>query len=1055
MIKIIRRFTKLGQDVYDTCQWKKVHCKITEPNGKVVFELANAEFPEHYSQVACEIVASKYFRRAGVPSSTVIVPEEGIDAKWSPRTPSPNTIFGGEISLKDCINRMVGHWTYWAAKMKIVDDLDAFADELKYMILHQYWSPNSPQWFNTGLSWAYGVKKKNEGYYTIHGEYKDGCYEQAHACFIQPVEDQMFGENGIFEILNNEARIFKKGSGTGTNFSKLRAKNERLSGGGKSSGVLSYLKIFDRSADCIKSGGTTRRSAKMVILDLDHPDIEEFIEWKSLEETKVASLITGSKANFRYLNAIVQDPKNDNLKLLALRRGVESNYIDRAVLLGKMGYKEFPMALIGNDFNGDGYGTVSGQNSNNTVSIRDSFFKALETPGGDWYLISRLPAKSQKHWEFVEKTLQGDLYKNKNSYGMMVDGKIHDVPKMMKASELMEKIAFNAWQSADPGVHFRDTINDWHTCLNDGEIRSSNPCSEYLFLDNTACNLSSHRLTKHFVDGCFDIDSYAHAIRLSQIVLDISVESALLPSKGIGEGTAKYRTTGNGYADIGALLMRMGIPYDSDKGRAWIAALTSLLTSECYIISKQLADIHGPYEAYERNKEHHRKVIENHMYAAQVGDDVHTNIDPDRLDTSLIPSELAKAVTASWIEAQRAPNGYRNAHVTVIAPTGTIGIQMDCDTTGIEPDFSLKKWKKLSGGGYLTIVNQSVPEALRVLGYEPDQIQEIIKHYDGTKSYPGIDPEKIKASMHVSQLGLPESLQNEIYGHGTLRGSALKDEHLKVFDCANDISWKGHVLAMAAAQPFLSGSISKTINMPHDATVNDVKEAYIFSWKHALKCNAIYRDGSKLSQPLNLKLNVENIGSTLSPIDQEIQEMLTSGRGHRIKPPARRAGWTDEFEINGFKYYLRHNVDANNKLIELWVDAPNESSSVRTALNTMCRFVSKGLQYGMPVEEVVDTFIGIQQDPRGLVRHENIKVCKSIYDAIGRFIAYMYLGKTDMTDVETEMLVADSTTSQTTVVSHKKTTKECPRCSSVDISMPSSCKNHCKTCGYSWGGCGE
>ena len=1011
MIHIERFFTKQGQDVYDTCSWKKITCKITE-GDKVIFELNNAEFPEHYSQTACDIVASKYFRRAGIPLNRHRVQEENVPARFQRSEPDEKTSHGAEISLRNCIDRMVGHWTYWAACMKIVDDLDAFSDELKYMILHQYWSPNSPQWFNAGLNWAYGIKPKNEGYFTIHGEYISGCFEQMHACFIQPVEDAMFGEDSIFEALNNEARIFKKGSGTGTNFSKLRAKGERLTGGGKSSGVLSYLRIFDRSADSIKSGGTTRRSAKMVILDLDHPDIEEFIAWKSLEETKVASMITGSKLNKRYLDAIVKDTKNDQLKALALRRGVESNYIDRAVLLGQMGYVEFPMALISNDFNGDGYGTVSGQNSNNTVSIPDAFFKCLEQ-NLTWYLITRLPSKRQKDWGNPVDHPQGSVYSSGINKAIMKDGKFHDVVKGIQSKDLMDMIAFNAWQSADPGVHFSTTINDWHTCKADGDIRASNPCSEYLFLDNTACNLSSHRLTKHMGET-FNVLSYAHCIKLSQIVLDISVESALLPSKGIGEGTAKYRTTGNGYADIGAMLMKMGVPYDSDVGRAWIGAMTSLLTSECYRVSRDLADLKGPYEAWERNKEHHMNVMTNHLYAAHASDDINAEIDPDRLDYGLIPFEIGFAIKESWEDAVKAPKGYRNAHVTVLAPTGTIGIQMDCDTTGIEPDFSLHKYKKLSGGGYIKMVNQAVPEALINLKYTQNQIATIMGEFESS---------------------------------GIL---IVNEEHKPVFACANKIHWKGHVLAMAAAQPFLSGAISKTINMHHDATVTDIKEALLLSHKHALKCNAIYRDGSKLSQPLNLKLN-SDIVTELPKIKDELNELTTSGRGIRNKPPARRAGWTDEFTINGFKYYLRHNVDSNNKLCELWIDAPNESSSVRTALNTMCRFMSKALQYGMPIEEIVDTFTGIQQDPKGLVQHENIKVCKSIYDAVGRFIAYMYLGQKDMAEVQTNMLVEESTD----VVSQKKTMKECPRCSSSDISAPSSCKNKCKTCGHEWGGCGE
>lgn len=1015
MIKLERIFTKEGQDVYSSCLWKKVDC-IIKDGDKVIFEMKGAEFPEFYSQNACDIVASKYFRRAGVP----------VNRKNNNYEPyvAIGTETRGENSLKDCISRMVGHWTYWAHKMGIFEDVNVFKDEMTYILLHQYWSPNSPQWFNAGLNWAYGIKPAaHENYYTINGKYESGCYEQMHACFLQPIEDSMFGKDSIFELLNNEARIFKKGSGSGTNFSNLRGKGERLSGGGKSSGVISYLKIFDECAGSIKSGGVTRRSASMRVLDLDHPDVIDFIEWKSKEETKVASMITGSKINKHYLNAIVKDPENSKLKALALQRGIESNYIDRACLLAKMGYSEFPLDVINNDFNGEGYQTVSGQNSNNTVSITDKFFECLKNDL-PWFLISRLPSTNQKNdLSFKAHHPQGIIYDNGDRIN--IDGTYYDITKTVQAKYLMDKIALNAWQSADPGVHFRDTINQWNTCLNDGEITTSNPCSEVFLLDNTACNLGSHKVTKYFENGKFNIELFEKVVYLSHIVLDITNESALLPSEGIAKGTKRYRPTGNGLMDVGALLMKMGIPYDSDKGRAWIGALTSVMTATCYIASADLADDIGGYEAFESNFNHHRKVVNLHRAASGVIDKF-GNTKMLQLDDKLIPSDIFATICSLWSQCD-IRNSFRNSHVTCLAPTGTISIQCDADTSGIEPDFSLIKFKKMSGGGYLKIVNQAISESLTSLGYNP---KDIIEHIEKT---------------------------------GSIKGSKIKKEHESIFHCANDISWQGHVLAVAAAQPMLSGGISKTINMPHDATVDDIKEAYLFSYQHGLKCNAVYRDGSKLSQPLNITLD-EGVSTEMLSIDYELNpktifNVPSNGRGIRVKPPARRAGWTDDFVLNGYKYYLRHNVDNNGNLIELWIDAPNESSSVRTALNTMCRFLSKALQYGMPVDEIVDTFVGIQQDPKGLVVHENVKVCKSIYDAVGKFIAYRYLGQKDMVDVNTEkeeVLIASEVKSPIKLsIIPKKTIEECPRCSSHKISKVSSCSSKCAICGYSWGGCGE
>ncbi|HEY7823012.1 MAG TPA: vitamin B12-dependent ribonucleotide reductase, partial [Acidimicrobiia bacterium] len=838
-LRITRRFTEAGTDPYSHFEWSHRDSRITNPDGSVVFEMTDAEIPAHWSQVASDIMVSKYFRKAGVPQYD----DEGnqiFDEDGSPVT-------GPESSSKQVFDRLAGTWRHWGEKkgyFASAEDAEAFEDELKYMLAAQIAAPNSPQWFNTGLNWAYGITGPAQGFWYVDDETGElvespDSYSRPapHACFINGVSDDLVNPGGIMDLWLREARIFKFGSGAGSNFSAIRAEGELLSGGGKSSGVMSFLKIGDRAAGAIKSGGTTRRAAKMVILDVDHPDIEAFVDWKKAEEEKAK------------------------------------------VLIQHGGYPA--------DFNGEAYATVSGQNSNNSVRVSHDFIKAVENDD-DWDLINR------------------------------TDGSVR---KTVKARDLWNQIAEAAWACADPGLQFDTTINEWHTSPAGGRINASNPCAEYMFLDDTACNLASINLVRLYDDqtGEFDIEGYQHAIRLWTIVLEISVAMAHFPSKEIAQGSYDYRTLGLGYANLGSLLMRQGIAYDSEEGRAIAGAMTSVLTGYSYATSAEISEVTGPFPKFSENRDAMLRVIRNHRVAAYDGDD-YDNISTKvmGINAEACPDDLLHAARASWdlaLERGEA-HGYRNAQATVLAPTGTIGLLMDCDTTGVEPDFALVKFKKLAGGGYFKIVNQSVAPALTHLGYTPEQISDIITYIVGTSSIEGAphintdtllekgfteeDILKLQATLpavfelkhafNVFTFG-EETLQrlgfdvdeytswdfdllralgfsrqeiteanDHICGRQTIEGAPhMKDEHLPVFDTANRngkygtrfIHHNGHIKMMAAAQPFISGAISKTINMPNEVTVEEIEDAYHLSSELGLKAMALYRDGSKAAQPLN------------------------------------------------------------------------------------------------------------------------------------------------------------------------------------------------------------
>lgn len=1006
-----RYFTKDGVSVYDLFKYENRSSVIRNPAGDAVFEMNNVEVPETWSQVATDILAQKYFRKAGVPQ--------------------PDGTTSSENSIKQVAHRMAHCWQSWGERYNYFatkKDASIFYDELVYTIVGQLAAPNSPQWFNTGLHSSYGITGKPQGHYFVNPdtdqlERSTSAYErpQPHACFILSVSDDLVNDGGIMDLWVREARIFKYGSGVGTNFSSIRGESEKLSGGGYSSGLMSFLKIGDRAAGAIKSGGTTRRAAKMVCLDLDHPEIEGFVNWKVEEEKKVAALIAA-------------------------------------------GYSS--------DYEGEAYRTVSGQNSNNSVRVPNSFFKALEN-GENWDLIGRISGKPVKS---------------------------------ISAEKLWQDISFAAWACADPGMQYDTTINEWHTCPEGGRINASNPCSEYMFLDNTACNLASINLA-HFFDPktlVFDVKGFEHACRIWTVVLEISVLMAQFPSKEVAQLSYDYRTLGLGYANLGSMLMVSGIPYDSDKARAIGGSITAIMTGTAYSTSAEMAKELGTFKKYEDNKKHMLRVMRNHRYAAYNTDSYEgLEIAPMGINPKFCPDYLLSAACNAWDKAVELGEkyGYRNAQTTVIAPTGTIGLVMDCDTTGIEPDFALVKFKKLSGGGYFKIINQGVPAALRNQGYKEHEIEAIVNYAKGAatlnaaphinfdslaaKGFTQDELEKIDKSLLAAfeigfvfnQWSLGEECLNRlgfkaeqysspdfnllraigfnrqqiaeaneyICGTMTVEGAPyLKEEHYEIFDCANKCGQKGeryihahgHIKMMAAAQPFLSGAISKTVNLPNEATVEEIKDCYELSWKLGVKANALYRDGCKLSQPLSTKSS-DSKEDKLDTVDEVLGEaanvklsdltadqVLEAARAilerstdtkfkrqlssvvERKNLPSKRGGFTQKASVGGQTVFVRTGQYEDGTLGEIFVDMHKEGATFRSLMNCFSIAVSVGLQYGVPLEEFVDKFTFTRFEPSGMVSgHDNIKSSTSIVDYIFRMLGYEYLNRTDLVHVLTEQKV--------------------------------------------------
>ncbi len=1002
-LSISRVFTTPGSDPLEEVTYEKRTSRIKNTDGSVVSEMEGAEIPAGWSQVATDIVVSKYFRKAGVPQ---------LDAKGNViRDASGNVILGPERSVKQVVRRLAGCWRFWGEThgyFATPQDAQAFEDELSYMLVHQMAAPNSPQWFNTGLHYAYGITGPAQGHYycdpatgEVHKSEDAYTHPQPHACFIQSVSDDMVNEGGIMDLWTREARLFKFGSGTGTNFSSLRGSGEPLSGGGKSSGLMSFLKIGDRAAGAIKSGGTTRRAAKMVCLNLDHPDIEAFIDWKVNEEKKVAALVAA-------------------------------------------GYDR--------DFNGEAYATVSGQNSNNSVRIAHEFFEALERDG-DWQLFWRT-----------------ELAKSAAA------GRPAQACKALKARQLWDKIGYAAWACADPGLQYDTTINDWHTCPEDGRINASNPCSEYMFLDNTACNLASINLLKFYDQehATFELERYKHAVRLWTVVLEISVLMAQFPSKEIAELSYKFRTLGLGYANLGALLMRMGIPYDSDQGRAICAALTSILTGQSYAASAEMAKPLGTFARYDKNREHMLRVMRNHRraaYDAPAKDYEGLHVIPVGIDQDICPPAMLEAAKECWDRALSLGEqfGYRNAQSTVIAPTGTIGLVMDCDTTGIEPDFALVKFKKLAGGGYMKIANQSVEPAMHALGYSDTEVREIMRYVMGAMSLEGVphvnrqslkqkgftdeDIAKIEAQLSqvfelsfaftrwalgdatLKRLGISdEQMQSPTFnlleaigftkeqieeanlvvcGYMTTEGCPhIKPEHMAVFDCANKcgkigkrfIAYQGHIRMMAAAQPFISGAISKTINLPNEATVEDIKNAYLLSWKLGIKANALYRDGCKMSQALNTSSSDKDDKKEEKQV--EIREKIVIKEvPRRRKLAAERLSITHKFSIAGHEGYIHVGMYEDGQPGEIFIKMSKEGTTLSGVMDTLALSLSLNLQYGVPLEVLCDKLVHTRFEPSGFTMNEEIPMAKSLMDYMGRWLALKFLTKEKAKRVHNSELV--------------------------------------------------
>ena len=1093
-MQIRRLFTQEGQSPYADIGFRHTSSEIRNPDGSVVFKADDIEVPADWSQVASDVLAQKYFRKAGVPAALKAVEENDVPS-WLWRKTADTAALDalptdarmvGETSAKQVFDRLAGTWTYWGWKGGYFDgeaDARAFFDEMRFMLCSQMGAPNSPQWFNTGLHWAYGIDGPAQGHSYV--DFKTGelvksqsAYEhpQPHACFIQSIQDDLVNEGGIMDLWVREARLFKYGSGTGTNFSRLRGEGERLAGGGKSSGLMSFLKIGDRAAGAIKSGGTTRRAAKMVIVDVDHPDIEAFIDWKTHEEQKVAALVTGSRQCSRHLNAIMKatkewdgaadaedrfDPKvNRALKkaIVAARKAlVSENYIQRVIQFARQGHDEIVFPEYNSDWDSEAYLTVSGQNSNNSVRVTNDFLNAV-TRDEDWPLIER------------------------------TTGKIQSKPK---AKDLWDKIAYAAWSCADPGLQFDTTINEWHTCPESGRINGSNPCSEYMFLDDTACNLASlNLLTFRNEDGSFDVKAFEHACRLWTVVLEISVLMAQFPADRIAELSYKFRTLGLGYANIGGLLMANGISYDSDAGRALCGAISALMTGVSYATSAEMAQELGAFPGYDDNRDAMLRVIRNHRRAAQGdhGGYEGLSIKPIALNGAHCPDRnVVEAAQSAWDRALElgTEHGFRNAQTTVIAPTGTIGLVMDCDTTGIEPDFALVKFKKLAGGGYFKIINRLVPTALRTLGYDDATIDGIIHYavgHGGLKGAPHINAESLsqrgfgpdelekldaalKSAFDIKfafnkwtlgedfckkTLGLSDAqLENFTFdmltalgfskaqieeantyvcGAMTVEGApGLKAEHLPVFDCANPcgrigkryLSAEAHIRMMASAQPFITGAISKTINMPNSASIEDCKHAYMLSWQLGLKANALYRDGSKLSQPLAAAVLDElpeadnddeaptvTEALTAAPTPTQKAEILAEKiveryTAQRQRMPDRRKGYTQKAVVGGHKVYLRTGEYEDGKLGEIFIDMHKEGAAFRSLMNNFAIAVSIGLQYGVPLEEYVEAFTFTRFEPSGMVEgNATIKMATSIIDYLFRELAISYLGRNELAHVD-------------------------------------------------------
>ncbi len=1075
-----RRFSGIN-DPYAGITFETRRSELRRPDGGIVFSQENIIVPAHWSQSAADVLAQKYFRRAGIPTATRRVAEDGVPSWLWPSVPDEEVLlslkpahehFVGEHDARQVFHRLAGCWAYHGWKngyFETEDAAHAYYDEMCAMLAKQIGAPNSPQFFNTGLHWAYGISSDTNGMYHVRN---DGTvvevrnayeYPATNACFIQSVRDDLVNDDGIMDLVRKEARIFKFGGGSGSNVSKIRAKNEKLSSGGTSSGLLSFLHIADRAAGAIKSGGTTRRAAKMVVVDLDHPDIEDFVTWKTREEQKVAYLVAGSVVCEKHLNAVLRactqstladevrydvqnNPQLKNAVSAAVQNGIPAGSIRQVIDLAKQGITTLQIDPLDVHFEGEAYSSVSGQNANNSVRVPNRFFAALDA-GADWHMTARTTGA---------------------------------VMKSTPAADLWHAINQAAWQCADPGLQYDDTINEWHTVPNEGRINGSNPCSEYLSIDDTSCNLASVKLTAFYNEsGDFDVDLFIHAVRLWTITLDVTVSMASYPSKTIAGNSHALRNLGLGYADLGTLLMRMGIAYDSRDGFAWCAAITALLTGTAYATSTALARRLGAFSAFDRNRDHMLRVIRNHARAAGIahlGDYEGLTIKPVTYDPTLETTTLWNAARSAWAQALEggSQHGFRNSQVTVAAPTGTISFVLDCDTTGIEPTYALVMFKALAGGGRMKIVNRSVPLALRRLGYTPAQIQAICTYALGTGTLadaPHINratlssrgftdelldriDQRLKTAFDLSEaftvsalgedfcratlgmtdeqignlgisilvdvLGLSNAevsaASDVVCGRMTLEGAPhLKAEHLPVFDCATPCGRHGerfiaplaHIDMMAAAQPFFTGAISKTCNVPESTTIEEIGQLHRYAWERMIKAIAVYRSGSKLSAVLSVS---GNDGFALTPADTPLSPVMLAERvvyryiAKKRALPDRRSGYTQKATIGGHRVYLRTGEYEDHTLGEIFIDMHKEGAAFRAMMNNFAIAISMGLQHGVPLEEFVEAFTFTRFEPNGPVsNHDHIKMATSILDYIFRELGVTYLGRYDLAHVQPTM----------------------------------------------------
>ena len=1104
-----RRFTSAGQDPFESFEWIEMDVQIRNPDGSMADSLEGVKLPSGFSGVPGTVCAQKYLRKAGVPKYLRTVPEDDVPIWLQRSEPDHERLqtvdaaerMGGEIDGRQLFRRLAGTWTYWGWKYGYFAseaDARAYFDEMCYVVASQRSAPNSPQWFNTGLHWAYGIEGPAQGHSFVNPEtaeleFSTNAYEhpQPHACFIQSVSDSLVGgTESIMGLWNREALLFKYGSGTGSNFSRIRGAGEPLSGGGSSSGLLSFLKIGDRAAGAIKSGGTTRRAAKMVTLDLDHPDIEEYIDWKSSEEEKVSSLVIGSNILQKHANSLMEaiwehgdeEGRFDQKTNLGLRRAmvgaikehVPQPHIQRIVDLAKQGWEGVDFEVFDADWQGEAYLTVSGQNSNNSVRVPNGFMDAV-SQGADWNLYWRTELEKSE-----------------------AQNREPEPCKTLDAKALWDKVAYTAWACADPGVQFDTTINEWHTCPEGGRINGSNPCSEYMFLDDTACNLSSINLL-HYYDKdtqTFQIDDFRHSVRLWTMTLEISVLMAQFPSEEIARKSYEYRTLGLGYCNIGSLLMHMGIPYDDERAYAICGAITSIMCGETYATSAEMASVLGPFADYERNSEHMLRVMRNHRraaYDAPVEEYEGLAVPPMGINASKCPKDLLEAARGAWDRALRdgEEHGYRNAQTTVIAPTGTIGLIMGADTTGVEPQFSLVQFKTLAGGGSLRIVNKGVPSALRRLGYSDSECKAIEEYILGTGRLTGcpnitldrlIDagfskadlaavegsladvfdlrsafaPSLLGKDVCTGSLGMSEEqfedpffdtlgflgfsndeivgAQDHIFGNLTIEGApGLKEEHLAVFDCATpcgakgtrSIAWPAHVKMMAAAQPFISGAISKTINMPSSSTVDDVREAYNLSHTTMNKACAVYRDCSKLSQPLMNQLvdetdledeapleevkqkmvqEVVEVMPVPEPIAQPVAQSFVDFIATRRALPDKKRATSTKARIGGHSVRLITGEYPDGRLGEIILVTSKEGAAWRAMLNQFAIAVSIALQHGVPLDAFIKVFTFQKFEPSGMVEGGSgrVKMASSLVDWIFRELAIEYAGRDDLAHVAVE-----------------------------------------------------